>query len=87
MMNKPEQEIRISLDFEKMAQMNIGIDQVSNAIKSNNANIPGGAIKMGKKSFGIKTSGPYSSLTEIENTVISSYMGRLIYLKSMELII
>lgn len=79
----PEREIRVSLDIEKMAQMNISIDQVALAIQGNNANIPGGSIKLGSKSFAIKSSGSYNNLDEIKNTVISSYQGRLIFLKNI----
>ncbi len=79
----PEQEVRISIDIEKMAQMNISTDQIINAVKSNNANIPGGAIKLDDKSFNIKTSGSYNNLDEIRNTVVNSYQGRLIYLKNI----
>ncbi len=79
----PEQEVRISIDMEKMAAMNLTIDHVSNAILSNNANIPGGAIKLGEKSMSIKTSGPYQNIEEIKNTVINSWMGRIIYLKNI----
>ncbi|MBT4969460.1 MAG: efflux RND transporter permease subunit [Bacteroidetes bacterium] len=79
----PDQEIRISLDFEKMAQMNISIDQISNALKSNNANIPGGSIDLSNKSFGIKTSGTYQYIDEIRNTVINAYKGQLIFLKNI----
>ncbi|MBA7567311.1 Multidrug resistance protein MdtB [subsurface metagenome] len=79
----PEQEVRISLDLEKMAQMNISLDQVSKAIISNNANIPGGTMKLGDKVFGIKTSGSYTDLEQIRRTVVKSYMGRLIYLENI----
>ena len=79
----PEQEVRISLNLEKMAQMNISLDHIINAIKSNNANIPGGSIKLDDKSFSIKTSGSYNNLDEIRNTVVNSYQGRLIYLKNV----
>lgn len=79
----PEQEIRISLDLEKMAQMNITINQVANAIQSNNANIPGGSIDISGKNFSIKSSGAYSSLYEIRNTVVNSYEGRVIYLDNI----
>jgi multidrug efflux pump subunit AcrB len=79
----PEREIRVSLDIEKMAQMNISIDQVAMTIQSNNTNIPGGSIKLGNKSFAIKSSGSYKNLDEIENTVVSSYQGRLIFLKNI----
>ncbi len=79
----PEQEIRISLDFEKMAAMNIPLERVSGAIKSNNANIPGGELKLGGKNFSIKTSGAFKSLEDIRNTVVSSYQGKNIFLKTI----
>lgn len=79
----PEEEVKISLDFEKMAQMNISLDKVSNAIISNNANIPGGTIDISGKVFGVKTSGSYDNLQEIENTIVSSYQDRIIYFKDI----
>jgi len=79
----PKQEVRIALDFEKMAAMNISIDMVANAIKSNNANIPGGNINIGSKNFGVISSGPYKDIEEIKNTVVNSYQGKLIYLKNI----
>ncbi len=79
----PEQELRISLDLEKMSQMNISIDRVTKSIMSNNANIPGGSIKIGDRDFSIKTSGSYQQMEEICNTVVSSYNGRNIYLKNI----
>ena len=79
----PEQEVRISLDEEKMAQLNISLDMVGRAILSSNANIPGGNITIGQKDFGIRTSGSYQDLREIRNTVVSSYNGRLIYLENI----
>lgn len=79
----PKQEVRVLMDIEKMAQMNIGINQVINAIRSNNANIPGGSVDLNQKSFSIKTSGTYASLEEIKNTAVQSYNGRLIYMKNI----
>jgi multidrug efflux pump subunit AcrB len=79
----PQQEVRVSLDLEKMARMNISIDQVSNALMSNNANIPGGTIQLDDKLFGIKTSGSYSDLEQIRKTVVNSYMGNMICLENI----
>lgn len=79
----PEQEIRISLDFEKMAHMNINLEQVSNAIMSSNANIPGGSMKLGDRVFSLTSSGSYDDICQIRRTVVSSYMGRLIYLENI----
>lgn len=77
----PEEEVRISIDMEKMAQMHISLSNVINAINSNNANIPGGSINVGGKTFSLKTSGPIDNLRELENVVVGSYQGKIIYLK------
>jgi len=79
----PTQEVRVSLDLEKMAHMNISIDQVANAIMSNNANIPGGTIQLDDKVFSVKTSGSYSDLEQIRRTAVNSYMGKMIYLETI----
>ncbi|MEL6925319.1 MAG: efflux RND transporter permease subunit, partial [Bacteroidota bacterium] len=47
----PEQELRIALDPIKMKEMNVSVDDVERAIQSNNANIPGGALKVSSKLF------------------------------------
>ncbi len=79
----PEQEVRISIQMEKMAQMNISINDIGNAILSNNANIPGGNIQLSGMEYNIRTSGSFTDLDEIKNTVIKSYQGQIVYLKSI----
>lgn len=79
----PEQEIRIALNPVLMTEMNISLDDVERAIQSNNANIPGGAVKVSNRLFNIKTSGAYDNLSEIKNTVVGGYQGKIIYLKNI----
>ncbi|MBN3034978.1 MAG: efflux RND transporter permease subunit [Bacteroidales bacterium] len=79
----PEQEVRISIDMEKMAAMNITHDHIVRAITSNNANIPGGSVKISGKTFNVKTSGSFNDLGQIENTVVSAWNGKIIYLKNV----
>lgn len=79
----PEQEIRIALDFQKMANQNVALSQVVNTLKSNNANVPGGNINAAGRSFTVKTSGGYKSLDELKMTTIASSEGKLVYLKDL----
>jgi multidrug efflux pump subunit AcrB len=79
----PQQLIRIDLELDRMASMNISSDMVLNAIKSEAANIPGGNIVENSKSFNIKTSGNYNNIEEIKNTVVFSYQGKNILLKDI----
>ena len=79
----PQEEVRVSLDFQKMARQNIPLSQVIGVLQSNNINIPGGVIKSGQKSFNIKSSGGYKNLDEIKATVISPPGDRIIYLRDI----
>lgn len=77
----PIEEIRISLDFQKMAQLNISLGQVLGVLRGNNANIPGGDIASGGLTFNIQSSGGYENLGEIRNTAIRSVNNQIVYLK------
>ena len=79
----PEQEIRVSLNLEKMAHMKIPLDRVLGAIQSANQNIPGGTIDSGGRRFNIKTSGSFESLREIEETIIHSEGTKVVYLRDI----
>jgi multidrug efflux pump subunit AcrB len=79
----PEQVIKIDLQIEKLAQMNISTDMVMNAIKSEMANIPGGSIVENSKTYNIKTSGNYQNIEEIKQTVVFSYQGKNVLLKDV----
>ncbi len=43
----PQQQVRVSLQLEKLAQYGIPLNKVLGAIQSENVNIPGGSIEMG----------------------------------------
>jgi multidrug efflux pump subunit AcrB len=79
----PEQIVRIELRLEKMAQMNIPFNAVLGSLKSEMANIPGGSVVAGSKSFSVKTSGNYTNLDEIRNTIVYSANGKNVLLKDV----
>lgn len=79
----PQQQVRVSIKPERLAQYKIPINRILGAIQSENVNIPGGSIEMGSKKFNIKTSGNYQSLEEIKNTIVSSAGGKQVYVKDV----
>ena len=79
----PEQEIRVSVDLNKLAQTKITLSRIVQSIQSSNVNIPGGSVNIGEKKFNIKSSGTYEDLDEIRNTVIDATNGDIIYLKDL----
>jgi multidrug efflux pump subunit AcrB len=79
----PAQEVRVSLDLEKISQKKIAMNQVMAAIQSSNFNIPGGNIDIGSKRFNIKTSGSYESLEEIRNTIVHAFGEKVVFLRDI----
>ena len=79
----PQQQVRVSVNLEKLAQNRIPLNTVLRAIQSENVNIPGGSIEMGAKKFNVKTSGDYKNVDEIKNTIVSSTGGKIVYVKDI----
>jgi multidrug efflux pump subunit AcrB len=66
----PEKEIHIDLDLDKMAAMQLGLNQVIGLIQANNINIPGGDIDLGRKKYNIKTTSELKNIDDIESTIV-----------------
>jgi multidrug efflux pump subunit AcrB len=79
----PDQIVRIELRLEKIAQMHIPLDAITGSLQSEMANIPGGSVLAGTKSFSVKTSGNYKNLEEIKNTIVFSSQGKNILLRDV----
>jgi multidrug efflux pump subunit AcrB len=79
----PQQQVRVSLNLEKLAQNKIPLNTVLQAIQGENVNIPGGSIDMGSRKFNVKTTGEYKNVDEIKNTIVSSAGGKIIYIKDI----
>lgn len=79
----PEQQVRVELDIEQMARRHVPLNAVVGNLQSEVANIPGGGIDAGNKTFNIKTSGNYQDIEEIRNTIVLSANGSNILLKDI----
>lgn len=79
----PEQIIRVDLQLDKAAHLRLPLNVVAAALQSEVANIPGGSINEGNKSFNIKTNGNYKSIEEIKNTIVYSADGKNVFLKDV----
>ena len=76
----PPSEVRVALDFGRLAAMKIPVTAIANAIGAESRDVPGGPIHSGERRFNIKTSGGYDSLQQIENTVVGSFDNRSVRL-------
>lgn len=79
----PKENVRISLNVEKMAQEGVAINRVLGALQAENLNIPAGSVQQGARRFNVKTSGDYEFLTQIRNTIVSTNGQKIIYLRDV----
>ncbi|MBX2896078.1 MAG: efflux RND transporter permease subunit [Cyclobacteriaceae bacterium] len=79
----PDKIVRVDLKLEKLAQMRIPTEAVLGALQSEIANIPGGNVNAGTKSFNIKTSGNYTNHEEIAKTIVYSANNKNIILSDV----
>ncbi|TJZ53759.1 efflux RND transporter permease subunit [Sphingobacterium olei] len=79
----PEQEIRIDMQLDKLAQLKIPLNLVIGSLQSEAADIPGGSINLADKVFNVKTSGKFKNVDDVANTVIYNANGKIVYLKDV----
>ena len=79
----PEQEIRVDIQIDKLARLKIPLTTVVNSLQSEGADINGGNVYVGTKSFNIKTSGKYKDAGDVSNTVIYNENGKIVYLRDV----
>lgn len=79
----PEREIHIEIDPHRLEAYNITLNQVNQAIASENVNFPVGNLKMGLTDYNVRLPGEFNSVYEMNNIVLSSQGGEVIYLRDI----
>ncbi|WP_394828813.1 efflux RND transporter permease subunit [Pendulispora albinea] len=66
----PKQEVRITLDLPRMVVLGIAPHEVYDTIAKDSANVPAGSVDVDTRRFSVKTSGDYTSLDEIRDSLV-----------------
>jgi CzcA family heavy metal efflux pump len=82
----PARELRVEVDLKRMAELGLTPNRVIEALQSENANIPAGVIDLGPRSFSLKTSGAYTSLEQVRDTVVSVTDSRPVRVRDIALV-
>jgi multidrug efflux pump subunit AcrB len=72
----PNPEVRVAIDLQRLARVGVSLDQVIRTIQGQNQNVPGGSVDVGLRRYNLRTSGSYTSLDQIAETVIGAGGGR-----------
>jgi len=78
-----EREIQVNVDMLRMQASGITMYDIYNAVKSENATIPGGTVNMDGVRRSLNVTGEFKSMDQIRNIVINSIDGKPVYLKDI----
>lgn len=79
----PKSEVRVSVDFGRLANIGLPVTAVANAVGADAAELPGGPVHAGSRRFNLKTAGGYDDLEEIRNTVIGNFDGNIVRVRDV----
>ena len=76
-------QIRIDVDHDRLAALNLSVSQINSALAAANMSIPGGNIKSGYKDYLLRTPEEFSNAEEVAEVVIAQRNGIAIKLKDV----
>ncbi len=78
-----ERQIRVYVDPAKLAERQITLSEVRNAIRARNRDVSGGDLDSGKRRYLLRTVGRFTTTEDIENMVIAQRDGAFIRLRDL----
>lgn len=79
-----DREFQVEVFPEKMVQYNVSSDDIINALKMRNLNLPGGTVIEGKNEYSIRTVKEFENIEEMQNLFIrANDLGNYIKLKDI----
>jgi cobalt-zinc-cadmium resistance protein CzcA len=79
----PTKEYQIRLDPEKLVSYGLSIGQVEQQIAANNTNGGGSFIEQGAQQINVQSAGLFTTVQDIENTVVKTANGTAIKIKDI----
>ncbi|PXX95207.1 copper transporter [Marinifilum breve] len=78
-----EREIKINADLHKMEANGVSFQDIEKAVSDENVTVSAGTLITDQTRRSIRTSADYTSMKQIENTIVKVTNGRVVYLKDV----
>lgn len=78
-----DREVQIEVDPQKLAARQLTFRDVERALRGQNLNVTAGTVAQGKRDYSYRTVGEYTSVEEVEHTVIANRAGGPIYIRDV----
>lgn len=82
-----EEEIQVQVDEQRLAQLNLGIEIITNRLRAENVNLSGGRLEQGTQRFLVRTLNEFSSVDEMANAIIATHEGQPVKLRDVATVI
>jgi multidrug efflux pump subunit AcrB len=79
----PESELRVAVDLGRLAELNVPVTAVSDAIRAAGLELPLGAVHTGERRFNVKTQGAFKSVEQVKQVPVLARGGRVLRVKDV----
>jgi multidrug efflux pump subunit AcrB len=74
----PQSELRVAVDLGRLAELNVPVTAVSDAIRAAGLDLPLGAVHTGERRFNLKTQGAFKSIEQVKQVAVQARGGRVL---------
>lgn len=78
-----EREVKVDVDLAKLQFYGLAMQDVVDAIRNENVNIPGGSIDVGDSKYLVRVDGEFADPRLIEDLVVKTMGGRPVYVRDV----
>ncbi|TVR65739.1 MAG: efflux RND transporter permease subunit, partial [Gemmatimonadales bacterium] len=78
-----EREVRVDVDLPRLKFHGLALDDVVDAIRNENVNIPGGSIEVGPVNYLVRVDGEFVDPAIIGELVVGTFDGRPVYIRDL----
>jgi HAE1 family hydrophobic/amphiphilic exporter-1 len=78
-----EDEIQVYVDQNRLAQLNLPIEQVASILRAENVNLSGGRLEEGTQHFLVRTINQFKTVDQIRDVVVATPDGAPVYLRDI----
>ncbi|RPI15227.1 MAG: efflux RND transporter permease subunit [Lysobacterales bacterium] len=78
-----EDEVQVFVDQQKLAQLGLSIDVVTERLRAENVNLSGGRLEQGMQRFLVRTLNEFESIEQMADSIIATRNGQPVYLRDV----
>jgi len=78
-----EDEIQIHVDQQKLAQLDISIQQIAERIRAENVNLSGGRLEEGRQRYLVRTINEFQTVEEFGDAIVAIVADRPVFLRDV----